>query len=365
MSLLVFETEEDEAADLYNKKEGHKVVLFRGTVHDVAGYPAGEDILANDLGSNIEEKAKEAKHTKAVKPIFKDLPVVGRLKLTQSTSSRKGRHVITKGKTARIDGSRINRKLDFGYSGPGTLFNHNNLATICTAVGTNYRTPPSPYYCPQSEEKICIKIHNDWYDISKFAPYHPGGQVIYEYAGCDATEVFTAFHVHQDSKILKWLKKIPPQEIENSNLIRNEGAAAKEAIDLKFSKDMDDMIQKMKDDGLFKPNLYYMVLKILLTAFFFFAGWHQTFQATRRARHLNLDSEIDWKQLTFAAALITLFIQQSGFLLHDFMHNNWFHNRRIDQGFGRFFGSICMGISGLWWRDEHWIHHIFTNTYEH
>lgn len=32
------------------------------------------------------------------------------------------------------------------------------------------------------------------YDVTDFAPQHPGGRVIYTYAGKDATDVFTAFH---------------------------------------------------------------------------------------------------------------------------------------------------------------------------
>lgn len=38
------------------------------------------------------------------------------------------------------------------------------------------------------------------------------------------------------------------------------------------------------------------------------------------------------------------------------------HNRNIDRWVGVFFGSLCLGISAHWWRDEHFIHHAFTNT---
>jgi len=50
--------------------------------------------------------------------------------------------------------------------------------------------------------------------------------------------------------------------------------------------------------------------------------------------------------------------------MHDFMHNEVFHNRRIDQFFGMFFGTVCLGVNGHWWRDEHFEHHAFTNVYD-
>jgi cytochrome b involved in lipid metabolism len=32
------------------------------------------------------------------------------------------------------------------------------------------------------------------YDVTEFAPMHPGGRAIYSLAGRDASDVFTAFH---------------------------------------------------------------------------------------------------------------------------------------------------------------------------
>lgn len=32
------------------------------------------------------------------------------------------------------------------------------------------------------------------YDVTEFAPHHPGGQAIVAYGGRDATDVFAAFH---------------------------------------------------------------------------------------------------------------------------------------------------------------------------
>ena len=54
--------------------------------------------------------------------------------------------------------------------------------------------------------------------------------------------------------------------------------------------------------------------------------------------------------------------QQSGFIMHDTMHNHIYHDRKKDQRLGYIFGNIVLGVSGKWWRDEHNEHHVFTNA---
>lgn len=69
--------------DLY-KKEGKHVVIYQGTVYDVTEYmpthPGGADYIENELGTNIDEAFEEAEHTKSARKIFKDLPIVGKMK---------------------------------------------------------------------------------------------------------------------------------------------------------------------------------------------------------------------------------------------------------------------------------------------
>ena len=55
---------------------------------------------------------------------------------------------------------------------------------------------------------VWIIIEDKVYDISKFSKLYPGGtNIILEYAGKDATEVFQAFHP------MKTLKKFPKLKI--------------------------------------------------------------------------------------------------------------------------------------------------------
>lgn len=73
--------------DLY-QKENKKVVIYQGIVYDVEEYmpthPGGLEYIQNELGKNIDEPFEEAEHTKSAKNIFRDLPVVGKIKSTSS-----------------------------------------------------------------------------------------------------------------------------------------------------------------------------------------------------------------------------------------------------------------------------------------
>ena len=72
--------------------------------------------------------------------------------------------------------------------------------------------------------------------------------------------------------------------------------------------------------------------------------------------------EQSWATIVCGALCLAGFWQQSGFLMHDLMHNHLFHTRKLDQRVGWFFGCVCFGVSARWWRDEHTEHHLFVNT---
>jgi fatty acid desaturase len=213
----------------------------------------------------------------------------------------------------------------------------------------------------EEEQRKYIKINGSWYDITRFVHVHPGGALIDDFVGRDATEVFTAFHVDQE-KVLKRVTRLDKEQPPGKNYIFKQKTIE---ADVAFSKDYQRMVLQLKEEGFFVPRQSMMLQKMALTAVVFVVGWYLVFRGTLAARLGGDDPTLcDWKTIATGAAFVALFFQQCGFLLHDFMHNNWFHNRRLDQAFGRFFGAFCIGISGLWWRDEHWIHHVFTNTYE-
>ena len=91
----------------YASKLGLKAVLFQGTLYDVADYlpthPGGEDLLADELGTDIEEKFEEAEHTRAARKILEDMPKLGRV---GGHSGSKAQH---------MGGGNLNSKFEFNY----------------------------------------------------------------------------------------------------------------------------------------------------------------------------------------------------------------------------------------------------------
>jgi len=68
-------------------------VIFEGKVYDVKEYmpnhPGGEEYLEKNLGKSIDEDFEEAEHTKAARKIFKDLPLLGIMKGSESAGDMK------------------------------------------------------------------------------------------------------------------------------------------------------------------------------------------------------------------------------------------------------------------------------------
>ena len=46
----------------------------------------------------------------------------------------------------------------------------------------------------ETKQALLVGVRGNWYDITNFLPYHPGGDVILEFVGRDATAQFMAYH---------------------------------------------------------------------------------------------------------------------------------------------------------------------------
>lgn len=60
----------------------------------------------------------------------------------------------------------------------------------------NSQRPATVDVITDSEKKqpLLVGVRGDWYDVTNFLPYHPGGDVILEFVGRDATAQFMAYH---------------------------------------------------------------------------------------------------------------------------------------------------------------------------
>ena len=164
---------------------------------------------------------------------------------------------------------------------------------------------------------------------------HPGGPVIEQFVGRDATEVFKGFHKKHISK-----HRMPVGIYERD---LNDPAAEE------FGK----LHKYFIDNGYFNTNLKWFAMKISI-AF-----------ALLSLSVVLVTSCDFWAIHYLGAIFLAAFWHQSGFFMHDFMHNHVFHEHRLDQWFGTFFGTLCFGVSGSWWGDEHFVHHVLTNTVDY
>ena len=85
----VFESEK-EVMDLWTN-HGQKVVIFQGVVYEVGDYvaehPGGSELIETEYGKNIDEPFEEAEHTKSARNIFRDLPIIGKMKESDTSST--------------------------------------------------------------------------------------------------------------------------------------------------------------------------------------------------------------------------------------------------------------------------------------
>lgn len=189
---------------------------------------------------------------------------------------------------------------------------------------------------------ILVGVRGTWYDVTSYVKHHPGGDVILEYAGRDATAIFVANH---DERILKRHKRAGEYEWDEA---RPKGDA--------LEGDFLALAREFETEGLFVTSMAWFRSRLYIWAAFLAATLGLIAAYTRGW----------WPSpavLVLAALALGGLWQQSGFLMHDLMHNHVFHQRRRDQNYGWFFGGVCFGIGARWWRDEHFEHHHFTNTY--
>merc|ERR1711964_32958 len=153
----------------------------------------------------------------------------------------------------------------------------------------------------------------------------------------DASCVFWNFHGPET--LAKWKPAATYNELELNDALADPAEVEFRAL-----------TKQMRADGWYETPYLWLVRKIAVVLALILSVVYL------------INTESFWCHAVAAVAMAA-FWQQSGFLMHDFMHNSVFQKRDWDQAFGMFFGTICFGVSTLWWRDEHFEHHLFTNTY--
>jgi len=182
-------------------------------------------------------------------------------------------------------------------------------------------------------EECKVIIDGIKYDLTKWVPFHPGGDyVLRKYNGLDATDAFAAFHSEEARKKLLMMKSEPLSEAEKK-------ANKKDA-------DFDELKALIEKAGLLDRSPFFYTYKTLETLSFFVVG-------------VILLIYGYWLP---SAISMGIFWQQAGWLSHEYCHHCVFTNRKYNNRFGLFMGNLLQGYSITWWKDRHNTHHAITNV---
>lgn len=211
----------------------------------------------------------------------------------------------------------------------------------CAEDGVKINGTLRPKHDPK-HSTVIVGIQGTWYDATKFAAHHPGGDILYEFHQKDATAQFLAYH---DRNILCQRCKLPTR----GSYQFDEKAPGGSKLQGAWMR----LNDKFEKEGRYSTPLSFLWSRIAILVLAC-AGMLSMIHLYNKTQ----------SRLSFLAAAVCMagIWQQSGFLMHDTMHNHILHDRKADQRLGFLFGNILLGASGRWWRDEHNEHHVFTNT---
>jgi acyl-lipid Delta6-acetylenase / acyl-lipid (9-3)-desaturase len=104
---------------------------------------------------------------------------------------------------------------------------------------------------------------------------------------------------------------------------------------------------------MFNASLLYYGYKVATQAALWALGWT-----------LACAAGGSWSLVLASALAYSLFLQQSGWLAHDFLHHQVFKNRFLGHLAGIFWGNVAQGFSISWWLNKHNAHHAVPNLVE-
>ncbi|XP_053576442.1 acyl-CoA (8-3)-desaturase [Bombina bombina] len=197
-----------------------------------------------------------------------------------------------------------------------------------------------------THEERWLVINRKVYDITRFRLIHPGGpRVISHYAGQDATDPFTAFHIDKElvHKRLKCLLigELAPDEPSVE--------PCKDAAMVQDFRDLRSTVEKM---GLLTPN-----------KLFFFGA----------LMHILVLDVLAWATLRYCGTslipfLVTLVLlgtvqAQAGWLQHDFGHLSVFSQSKWNHLVHKFVIGHLKGAPASWWNHLHFQHHAKPNCF--
>ncbi|XP_062973090.1 acyl-CoA (8-3)-desaturase-like [Elgaria multicarinata webbii] len=198
---------------------------------------------------------------------------------------------------------------------------------------------------PYLQERWLV-IDRKVYDISSFFQRHPGGpRVISHYAGQDATDAFTAFHL-QKTQVSKFLNSLLIGELAPD---QPSSEASKNQLLMKDFRELRSTVEKM---GLLKPNSLFFFLMFLHIVILDVAAWMTIWY---------FGSSL--VPFFIGVALNTIAQTQMSWLQHDLGHLSVFRTPKWNHVGHKIFMSLFKGLPSHWWNNLHFQHHAKPNCY--
>lgn len=180
-----------------------------------------------------------------------------------------------------------------------------------------------------------LAIDGKWYDVTSFIPHHPGGDIISEFIGKDATDVFFANHP-QAFELLKHRKPV--------------GDYISKKPPSKAMQEYRNLLKYFAENDFYYPSKAWLLEKWSLNVAILCMVIYGVVYSSSLLVHCFCGLGLAW------------FWQRCGFFLHDFQHSQIFKSRFWNRVGGFFCGTVSIGINSDWWREEHYAHHNLTNT---
>lgn len=211
----------------------------------------------------------------------------------------------------------------------------------------------APIKLASGNEPCTVTVHGVEYDLRNWVSSHPGGDIILQYHGKDATAVFAAFHSKEAYDVLRRFS--PADKLTRADGVSeatNEAgisAASQAAAD-----DFEQLRQQLDAEGLLgKGDPVWYAGKTLSTVLLPVVAWAL----------LALFPGSSWMWIV-SAVIVGLFYQQVGWLAHEFGHHQVFQCRSLNTWSAMLLVNIGAGYSLTWWKDRHNKHHGASNVLE-
>jgi len=195
-------------------------------------------------------------------------------------------------------------------------------------------------------EDCWVIIDGKVYDLSNYGKIHPGGDVIYELAGKDASLPFMGYHPDYVRQ-----KKLPYKCIGYV-----ENPVEEQPLDREYRA----LYKRCEEEGLMKTSMTWHIFKMAYPLLALFVGIAMAF-----GYGIPEGAETSWFWRGALPALLVGFGQhQIGFMAHDALHCSFTHDWAMDYAIGMFCANAIFGISALWWKYTHNQHHVVTNEWD-